>query len=159
MTESKSESGIYVRIGYPRSEVLWLDGRQVIDMAYQESSCTGDSISEFLLTKNSVINLSKPIYDEYGVYHGGVELRSITVKEAVRYLGRFLQICRFLTSREEAVQFVKLLEEGDDLEELKAAKEIRLMIPFLPERVPHLPQPTKGYSRRPHFAVAEVVNS
>jgi hypothetical protein len=159
MRELKNNYGIYVRIGYPRSEVQWLDGYQVIDLAYQEAAKTGDSISEVLLTKNNVINLSNPLYDEYGVYHGGVELRSITVKEAIRFLGRFLQICRFLTNREEASRFVKLLEEGNDAEEIKTAKEVRLMIPLLPERVPHLSKTIKKHVHHSHFTETKTASS
>ncbi|MDR1384406.1 MAG: hypothetical protein LBJ67_11290 [Planctomycetaceae bacterium] len=158
MTDLKTHCGIYVRIGFPCSEVQWLDGYQVIDLAYQEAAETGDSISEILLTRNNVTNLSNPLYNEYGVYLGGVELRSITVKEAVRFLGRFLQICHFLTNREEALRFVKLLEEGNDTEEINAAKEVRLMIPLLPERVPHLSKTTKRQVYRPHFAGTETVS-
>ncbi|MDR1493444.1 MAG: hypothetical protein LBT05_12085 [Planctomycetaceae bacterium] len=159
MPELKSNYGIYVRIGFPRSEVQWLNGYQVIDLAYQEAEKNGDSISEILLTKNNVINLSNPLYDEYGVYLGGVELRSITVKEAMRFLGRFLQICRFLTNREEALQFVKLLEEGNDAEEIKAAKDVQLMIPLLPERVPHLSKTIRKRVYRPHFAETKKASS
>ena len=87
-----------------------------------------------------------------------VELRSITVKEAVRFLGRFLQICHFLTNREEALRFVKLLEEGNDTEEIKVAKEARLMIPLLPERIPHLSKTMKKPVYHPHFAGTETVS-
>ncbi|MDR1958522.1 MAG: hypothetical protein LBQ54_05710 [Planctomycetaceae bacterium] len=142
MTISRNIQGIFVRIGHPNSEVLWLTGGEVIDRAYQEALMSGDSIPDVLLTRNNVINLQNLMYDEYGVYLGSKDLRSITVKEAVRFLGRFLQICRFLTSQEEALRFVKLLEEGDDREEKRIAKEIRSRIPQLPELVPHtIPKP------------------
>ena len=144
MTDLKDCKGIYVRIGYPHSEVLWLGGHQVIDKAYQEAARTGDSISEILLTRNHVINLSNLMFDEYGVFMGRKVLRSITVNEAVRFLGRYLQICRFLTTQEEAMHFVKLLEEENDPIELRVAKEIRLLVPLLPSRVPHVPH-------KPHF--------
>jgi hypothetical protein len=136
MSESKDRKGIYVRVGYPRSEVLWLDGHRVIDKAYQEAALAGDSISEVLLADDQGINLSNLMYDEYGVFLGRKVLREITVKEAVRYLGRHLQICRFLTTQEEATRFAKLLEEGDDDSELRIAQEVRLMIPLLPKLVP-----------------------
>jgi len=83
------------------------------------------------------------MFDEHGKFMGRKVLRSITVKEAIQFLGRHLQICRFLTTQEEARRFVKLLEEGADREELKAAREIRKLIPVLPERIPHLPQKPK----------------
>lgn len=137
MTDLKDHKGIYVRIGHPHSEVFWLGGHQIIDKAYQEAAQTGDSISEALLTNYHVINLSNLMFDEYGVYMGRKILRSITVHEAIRFLGRHLQICRFLTIQEEAERFAKLLEEGDDPIELRVAREVRLMIPLLPKRIPH----------------------
>ncbi len=142
MTDLKDRKGIYVRIGYPDSEVSWVDGHQVIDKAYQDAAATGDSIAEILLTRNHVINLHNLMFDEYGVFLGRKVLRSITVMEAVRFLGRYLQICRFLITQEEAIRFAKLLEEGIDPGEHLVAREIRLLIPLLPERVPHLvPKP------------------
>ena len=143
MTEIKDCKGIYVRIGYPHSEVLWIDGHRVIDKAYQEASQTGDSIAETLLINDHAINLQNLMFDEHGKYMGRKVLRAITVKEAIQYLGRHLQICKFLTTQEEARQFVKLLEEGADAEERNAAQEIRRLILMLPERVPHLPQKPK----------------
>lgn len=153
MTDLKDHKGIYVRIGHPHSEVLWLGGHQVIDKAYQEAAQMGDSIPEVLLTNNHVINLSNLMYDEYGVFMGRKILRSITVNEAIRFLGRHLQICRFLTTQEEATRFVKLLEDGDDSIELRIAKEIRLMIPLLPKRVPDPAPKPKMRFKRPVVAV------
>jgi len=142
MTEIKDYMGIYVRIGYPHSEVLWMNGHRVIDKAHQEASQTGDSIAETLLIDDHAINLQNLMFDEHGKFMGRKVLRSITVKEAIQYLGRHLQICKFLTTQEEARRFVKLLEEGADAEECKAARDIRRLIPNLPERIPHLgPKP------------------
>jgi hypothetical protein len=142
MAENKDRKGIYVRIGYPHSEVLLLEGHNVIDKAYQEAAQTGDSIAEVLLIDDCVINLHNLMFDEHGVFMGRKVLRSITVKEAIQYLGRHLLICRFLTTQEEAGQFIKLLEEGVDAEENRVAGEIHRLIPMLPERIPHLvPKP------------------
>jgi len=142
MTEIENRKGIYVRIGYPYSEVLLLEGQRVIDKAHHEASQTGDSIAETLLTNNHAITLQNLMFDEHGMFMGRKVLRSITVKEAIQYLGRHLRICKFLTTQEEARYFVKLLEEGADAEEHKAACEIRRLIPMLPERIPHLgPKP------------------
>ena len=142
MTEIKNRKGIYVRIGYPYSEVLLLEGQRVIDKAHQEAAQTGDSIAETLLMDDHAINLQNLMFDEHGKFMGRKVLRSITVKEAIQYLGCHLQICKFLTTQEEAWRFVKLLEEGADAEECKVARDIRRMIPNLPERIPHLgPKP------------------
>ena len=144
MTETKNRKGIYVRIGYPYSEVLLLEGQRVIDKAHQEASQTGDSIAETLLTNDHAITLQNLMFDEHGMFMGRKVLRSITVKEAVQYLGRHLQVCKFLTTQEEAGRFVKLLEEGTDAEEHKVAREIRRLIPMLTERITHLvPKPKR----------------
>jgi len=137
MIISRDLEGIYVRIGYPDCDVKWLDGHGVIALAYEEERRTGDTISDHLLEESNVINLHRQMYDEYGVYLGRKEIRSITVLEAVRYLGRFLRICRFLTLKEEAERFVKLLETGGDKEELRTARMVRALIPRLPSRVSH----------------------
>lgn len=138
MANLTQTQGIYVWIGYPECRVLWLTGQQVIQTAYEEQRRSGDIISEILLTKNSVINLHNEMYNEYGVYLGKLDVRSITVGEAVRYLGRYLHITRFLTFKEEAERFVKLLEQGYDSVEMKAARMIRTLLPNLPHRVHHL---------------------
>jgi len=154
MQKTEKNKGIYVRIGHPESEVLWLDGSQVVERAYQEASATGDSVSDALLTKNQVFNLHQHMYNEYGVYQGDKDIRSITPQEAVRFLGRFLQICHFLTTQEEAARFARLLEEGDDIAERHVAKEIRVLIPLLPKRVSriqHGTHPARNDAHR-HFA-------
>ena len=138
MTNLTQTQGIYVWIGYPECRVHWLTGQQVIRMAYEEQRCSGDIISEILLTKNAVTNLHNEMYDEYGVYLGKLDVRSITVNEAIRYLGRHLHITRFLTFKEEAERFVKLLDQGLDHVERKAAEMIRTLLPNLPHRVHHL---------------------
>ncbi|MCL2349169.1 MAG: hypothetical protein FWC50_13025 [Planctomycetaceae bacterium] len=150
MQETEKSKGIYVRIGYPESEVLWLDGHQVVERAYQESFATGDSVSDVLLIRNQVFNLHQYMYNEYGVYQGDKDIRSITLQEAIRFLGRFLQICRFLTTQEEAARFVRLLEEGGDSVERRAAKEIRVLISLLPKRVSHVRHGTHSIRNDAH---------
>lgn len=153
MANLTQTQGIYVWIGYPECRVLWLTGQQVIQMAYEEQNRSGDIISEILLTKNSVINLHNEMYNEYGVYLGKRDVRSITVTEAIRYLGRYLNITRFLTFQEEAERFVKLLEQGFDHVELKAAQLVKTLLPNLPHRVHHLA--TNDSYPIPHWNLAQ----
>jgi len=150
MQKTGKNKGIYVRIGHPESEVLWLDGSQVVERAYQEASATGESVYDVLSTRNQVYSLHQFMYNEYGEYQGDKDIRSITPQEAIHFLGRFLQICRFLTTEEEATRFVRLLEEGGDPAERRVAKEIRVLIPLLPKRVSHVQHGTHSARNDTH---------
>ena len=159
MQKTGKNKGIYVRIGHPESEVLWLDGSQVVERAYQEASATGESVYDVLSTRNQVYSLHQFMYNEYGEYQGDKDIRSITPQEAIHFLGRFLQICRFLTTQEEAARFVRLLEEeGDDSVERRVAKEIRVLIPLLPKRVSRIQHETHSVKNdiHRHFGVKPV---
>ena len=68
-------------------------------------------------------------YDVWGNKTATLTLRSITLREAVHFLGRNAKICAFLRPKAQALRFINALEKGGSLVELKAATEIKRLLP------------------------------
>lgn len=129
--ENLENPGIFVRVlDDEQYSVLWTDGRGVMEMAYQEERyCEDEPITGFLRKSTHCDDLERDTYDEWGTYTSTIVLRSITLREAVHYLGRDTKICAFLRPKAQAVRFLNALEKGGSLVELKAAAEIRKFLP------------------------------
>ena len=119
--ENLENPGIFVRIrdGF-EFEVLWLDGHELIQLAETEERSDGDAILEYLAKKH-VDNYHREIYDPWGRLEDVAVLRSITLHEAVHYLGRHARICAFLRPQEQAIRFLHGLEKSNDPTEHRAA--------------------------------------
>ncbi len=123
--ENLENPGIFVRItNNDEYTVLWTTGQGVVEMANEEQ-LEDEPISGFLKRTAAVHNLEQEDYDQWGVRTATVTLRSITLREAVHYLGRDARICAFLRPKPQAARFVNALEKGGSFVELKAAAEIR----------------------------------
>lgn len=117
--ENLMNPGIFVRIFNEKVfEVAWMDGFEVIEMAYQEEEITENTIDVFLKSVGH-FDYNQDIYDEWGVHQSTVSLRNITLREAGAYLGRKAKICVFLRPKEQAIRFIRFLEENGGKEERK----------------------------------------
>lgn len=129
--ENLENPGIFVRIlNDDIFFVTWTDGRGVMELAQTEERCVEDeSITGFLRKSAHVDDIERDTYDQWGTYTSTVVLRSITLREAVHYLGRNAKICAFLRPKAQAVRFMNALEKGGSLAEVKVAAEIRALLP------------------------------
>jgi hypothetical protein len=64
------------------------------------------------------------MYSPWGEFEGVVVLRSLTLYEAVHYLGRNARVCAFLRPKMQAIRFIEGLQKGKDCTEHRVAKEI-----------------------------------
>jgi hypothetical protein len=126
--ENLGNPGIFVRVfstgGY---EVLWLDGNGVIETARGEGELSGELITEYL-TRNNVDSYVREMYSPRGEFEGTSVIRSLTLHEAVHYLGRRAKVCAFLRPKGQAVKFLEGLRKGKSSLEQKVADEIELLL-------------------------------
>ncbi len=128
--ENLENPGIFVRIlNDDLYQVSWTDGRGLIEVAYQEEMRREDSIADFLRRTAEAYDIEQDDYDEYGNKTTTLTLRSITLREAVHFLGRDAKICAFLRPKAQALRFMNALEKGGSLVELKTAAEIKRLLP------------------------------
>lgn len=127
--ENLENPGIFVRIlNDEMYEVLWRDGRGLIEMAYKEEHYSDSSIADFLRYSAEVHDIEQDDYDEWGTKTSTLTLRSITLREAVHFLGRNAKVCAFLRPKPQAIRFMNALEKGGSLIELKAACEMKKLL-------------------------------
>ena len=128
--ENLGNPGIFVRILDDETyQVRWVDGQSLIETAYQEEAHREDSIADFLRHNGGAYDFEQDDYDEWGTKTATLTLRSITLREAVHFLGRDAKICAFLRPKAQALRFVNALEKGGSLVELRAATGIRWFLP------------------------------
>ena len=119
--ENLENPGIFVRIRYDGTfEVQWMDGHQLIELAETEARTDGEKLTDHL-EKKYVDSYHREIYDPWGQLEDIAVLRSLTLHEAVHYLGRQAKICAFLRPKAQAVRFLHGLEMGEDAAERRAA--------------------------------------
>jgi len=136
--ENLENPGIFVRIlDDEKYQVRWADGQSLIETAYQEESHREDSIADFLQSTGEAYDFEQDDYDEWGTKTATLTLRSITLREAVHFLGRDAKICAFLRPKAQALRFMNALEKGGSLVELRVATEIKRFLPRF-ERVDEL---------------------
>jgi hypothetical protein len=123
--ENLSNPGILVRIFDDDDyEVRWLNGHEIIEMANEEELHGGERITEYLERKH-VDSYVREMYSPWGEFEGVVVLRSLTLYEAVHYLGRNARVCAFLRPKMQAVRFIEGLQKGKGGAEHQVAEEIR----------------------------------
>ncbi|MCL2303946.1 MAG: hypothetical protein FWC43_01230 [Planctomycetaceae bacterium] len=127
--ENLENPGIFVRVFDETHQVRWIDGRGLIEAAYQEELDNEDSIADFLRGSSATFDFEQDDYDEWGNKTATLTLRSITLREAVHFLGRRARICAFLRPKAQAHRFMNALEKGGSLVELQVAAEIRRLLP------------------------------
>ena len=128
--ENLDNPGIFVQIIDDKTYLVrWTDGRGLIEMAYQEEMICEDTIAGFLRRNAEAYDIEQDDYDEWGTKTTTLTLRSITLREAVHFLGRESKICAFLRPKPQAMRFMNAMEKGGSLVELKAAAEIRRLLP------------------------------
>ncbi len=117
--------GIFVRLfDNNEFEVLWLNGRGIIEMATSEEYFTGDRISDYLSRQN-IESCPRDIYSSWGEMEGVSVLRQLTLYESVHYLGRSARVCAFLRPKNQAIRFIQGLERGIDPMEHQLAEELQ----------------------------------
>jgi len=122
--ENLENPGIFVRIRHEGVfEVQWMDGHQLIELAETEAQTDEEELMNHL-EKKHVDNYHRVIYDPWGRLEDIAVLRSLTLYEAVHYLGRQAKICAFLRPKAQAVRFLHGLETGEDSTEQHAATVI-----------------------------------
>ena len=120
--------GIFVRIFDEEYQVRWVDGQGLVEAAYQEEIHGEDSIADFLRGSTKTFDFEQDDYDEWGNKTATLTLRSITLREAVHFLGRNAKICAFLRPKAQALRFINALQKGGTLVELRAAVEIKRLL-------------------------------
>lgn len=127
--ENLENPGIFARIlNDEMYEIQWADGHTLIAKAYQEESHQDVSIVDFLRHTSGVHDIEQDDYDEWGTKTTTLTLRSITLREAVHFLGRNARVCAFLRPKPQAVRFINALEKGGSLVELKTAAEMKKLL-------------------------------
>jgi hypothetical protein len=122
--ENLSNPGIFVRIFDDDDyEVRWLTGHEIIEMANEEELHGGERITEYLERKH-VDSYVREMYSPWGEFEGVVVLRSLTLYEAVHYLGRDARVCAFLRPKMQAIRFIEGLQKGKNCTEHQVAEEI-----------------------------------
>ncbi|MDR1268920.1 MAG: hypothetical protein LBK82_05295 [Planctomycetaceae bacterium] len=123
--ENLSNPGIFVRIFDDNDyEVRWLNGHEIIEMANEEELHGGERVTEYLVRKH-VDSYVREMYSPWGEFEGVAVLRSLTLYEAVHYLGRNARICAFLRPKTQAIRFVEGLQKGKDCTEHQVAEKIQ----------------------------------
>ena len=122
--ENLANPGIFVRIlEEDKFEVRWIDGHQLIELAETESRADDGELTGHLEQKH-VDNYHREIYDTWGRLEEIAVLRSLTLHEAVHFLGRLAKVCAFLRPKAQAVRFIHGLEMSEDVTEHRAAAVI-----------------------------------
>ena len=128
--ENLENPGVFVRILNDEVyQVRWADGSSLIETAYQEELYGEDSIGDFLRCSTKGFDFEQDDYDEWGNKTATLTMRSLTLREAVHFLGRDAKICAFLRPKAQALRFINALEKGGSLVELKVAAEIKRLLP------------------------------
>ncbi|MDR2440540.1 MAG: hypothetical protein LBE12_14355 [Planctomycetaceae bacterium] len=123
--ENLNNPGIFVRIFDDNDyEIRWLSGHEIIEIANEEELQGGERITAYLERKH-VDSYVREMYSPWGEFEGVVVLRSLTLYEAVHYLGRDARICAFLRPKMQALRFIEGLQKGKDCTEHQVAEEIK----------------------------------
>jgi hypothetical protein len=148
MAENPNNPGIFVRIfDEDDYEVNWFNGHEIIELANEEESNGGETITNYLERKHHIDSYIREIYSPWGEFEGVAVLRNLTLYEAVHYLGRNAKICAFLRPKIQAVRFIEGLRKGKGPTEHIVAEEIQQFLCHF-DQTPEIQISKSGFYRQ-----------